>query len=308
MACSQAGGTIVLEGTDHREGVGGWFSVVQCDGCGLARTEPVPVDPGAWYPVGYQQHDAPDTTTTKVVRKAIRRAAVTDRGVTRAVVGMLVPDAAYLGDISPGRRVLDVGAGNGTAVSAFLDAGAIAWGVEPSSAGVSVCRARGLNTVIEGTLESALDSGAIASEGWDLVRMYQVLEHVPDPVATLRRIHGILAPDGRLVIGVPNFDSLARKTMGSSWDGLELPRHLTHFTTSALRMVLQRAGFRVDRVGTVALFGILPGTVDARTAGGERQRGWSSSLPVRAAFYPVELGYAALGKGDGIMASASPAA
>lgn len=308
MACGQTDATPVLAGTDHREGVGGWFSVVECTGCGLARTEPVPVDPGAWYPVGYQQHDAPDTTTTKVVRKAIKRAAVTDRGVTRAVVGTLVPDAAYLGDISPGMRVLDVGAGNGTAVSAFLEAGALAWGVEPSSAAAGVCRARGLSTVVEGTLESALDSGAIASDGWDLVRMYQVLEHVPDPLATLRRIRGILAPGGRLVIGVPNFASLARTTMGSSWDGLELPRHLTHFTPATLRMVLQRAGFRVDRIGTVALFGILPGTVDARTAGGERQRGWSSSLPVRAAFYPVELGYAALGKGDGIMASASLAA
>ncbi len=306
MACGQEGGTTVLSGTDHREGIGGWFSVVACEGCGLARTEPVPVDSGAWYPVGYQQHDAPDTTTTKVVKKAIKRAAMTNRGVTRSLVGTVVPDAAYLGAIQPGMRVLDVGAGNGTAVSALLAAGVIAWGVEPSSAGAAVCRARGLTTVVEGTLEDTLDSGAIASDGWDLVRMYQVLEHVPDPVATLKRIPGILAPGGRLVIGVPNFDSLARRMMGASWDGLELPRHLTHFTPASLRMVLQRAGFRVDRVGTVALFGILPGSVDARTAGGRRQRGWSGSLPVRALFYPVELGYAALGQGDGIMASASP--
>ncbi len=114
-----------------------------------------------------------------------------------------------------------------------------------------------------------------------------------------------MAPGGRLVIGVPNFDSLARKILGASWDGLDLPRHLTHCTPASLRMVLKRAGFRVDRVGTVALFGILPGSVDARTTGGRRQRGWSGSLPIRALFYPVELGYAALGQGDGIMACAS---
>ena len=294
----------MLEGTDHRERVGGWFAVIECDRCGLARTEPVPVDPGAWYPTGYQQHDAPDTATTKVVRRAVTTADRSHRRAGQVALATLVPDAAYLGDLTPGTRVLDVGAGNGNVVAGLRDAGVDAWGVEPSGAGAEIARSRGLATVVEGTLEDALATGAIARSGWDIVRMYQVLEHVPDPVQTLDEIRGILADRGRLIIGVPNLNSLARRTMGASWDGLELPRHLTHFTPRTLRMVLDRAGFRVRRLRTVALFGILPGSLDARTAGGRRQRGWGEALPVRALAYPLEVGYAALGQGDGIIAEA----
>jgi len=302
--CGHTGGRVVLEGTDHREQVGGWFTVLECEGCGLAHTEPVPIDPGAWYPTGYQQHDAPDTTTTKVVRRAVTSAGRSHRRAGQVVLATLVPDAAYLGDLPAGSRVLDVGAGNGNVVAALRDAGADAWGVEPSSAGAAMAHSRGLSTVVEGTLEQALASGSIASSGWDVVRMYQVLEHVPDPVTTLSDIRAILAARGRLIIGVPNLDSLARRALGAAWDGLELPRHLTHFTPRTLRMVLARAGFSVVRLRTVALFGILPGSLDARTAGGRRQRGWGEALPVRALTYPLEVGYAAIGQGDGIIAEA----
>lgn len=303
-ACGAAGGKPILEGTDHRERVGGWFSVVECPSCRLARTEPVPVDPGEWYPQGYQQHDAPDSVTASVVRRAISRSARSRRRWAARATGFVVPDAAYIWPIANGARVLDVGAGNGTAVAALRDAGLDAWGVEPSEAGFSAARARGVQTVIHGTLEDALEREDVPSSGWDLVRLYQVLEHVPDPVATLSVVRSLLAPGGRVVIGVPNFDSLARRMLGSAWDGLELPRHLTHFTPATLRAVLGRAGLRTRRVSTVALFGILPGSIDAATAGRRRQRGWGETLPVRGLSYPIELAYAALGRGDGIMAEA----
>ncbi len=294
----------MLEGTDHREQVGGWFSVVRCPTCGLARTEPVPIDPGAWYPTGYQQHDAPDSLTASVVRRAIRRAARTNRRRAAGMTGFVVPDAAYIWPVPAGARVLDVGAGNGSAVAALLSAGLDAWGVEPSESGVAAAQARGVTTVVHGTLEAAVENGDISGSGWDLVRLYQVLEHVPDPVATMSMVREMLSPTGRVVIGVPNFDSLARRMVGSAWDGLELPRHLTHFTPSTLGTVLQRAGLRVTRMSTVALFGILPGSLDAATAGRRRQRGWGEALPVRGLAYPVELAYAAAGRGDGIMAEA----
>ena len=303
-ACGAPGGSPILEGTDHREQVGGWFSVVECPSCRLARTEPVPVNPGEWYPQGYQQHDAPDSVTASVVRRAISRSARARRRWAAKATGFVVPDAAYIWPVASGSHVLDVGAGNGTAVAALREAGLEAWGVEPSEAGFAAARSRGVGTVIHGTLEDALATGGIAASGWDVVRLYQVLEHVPDPVATLSVVRGLLAPGGRVVIGVPNFDSLARRLLGSAWDGLELPRHLTHFTPATLRAVLGRAGLRAQRVSTVALFGILPGSIDAATAGRRRQRGWGEALPVRGLSYPIELAYAAAGRGDGIMAEA----
>ncbi|MGB1802812.1 MAG: hypothetical protein ACPHQB_01605, partial [Miltoncostaeaceae bacterium] len=94
---------------------------------------------------------------------------------------------------------------------------------------------------------------------------------------------------------------------GGAWDGLELPRHLVHYDRDSLAWVLGLAGLRVVSVRTVPLMGVLPGSLDARTARSERQRGWGDALPVRAALYPVEWGLGVIGQGDGLLAVARPA-
>ena len=131
---------------------------------------------------------------------------------------------------------------------------------------------------------------------------------VPDPLGTLRHIAGALAPGGRLIVGVPNIRSLAARTTRGSWDGLEVPRHLVHYDRDSLRWMLALAGFRVTSMRTTPLMGVLPGSVDARTAGGERQRGWSDALAVRLLAYPLEWGLGVVGQGDGLLAVARLAA
>lgn len=301
--CGSPAARVALTGTDHREGMGGRHSVVVCLGCGLGRVDPWPEDPMAWYPTAYQQHTAL-TVTGKVVEAAIR--ALSTRalpGSVRRAATAVVPDADMGGALAPGCKVLDVGAGNGTAVRALLAAGVDAHGVEPEERAVAAARAAGAGTVVEGTLDSA----AVEDVPWHVIRMYQTLEHMPDPVGALRRAREILAPGGRVVVGVPNFGALARRAFGPSWDGLELPRHLHHFTRTSLTRTLGAAGLRVSDMRTVALFGLLPASLDARTAGGGRQRGWGHSVPLRAAMYPVELLVAAAGGGDGLIAVAHAA-
>lgn len=287
----------VLSGTDHREGMGGWFSVLVCRDCGLGRVDPWPEDPMAWYPDAYQQHTA-QTLTGRAVEAAIRGTATRPMAsAARRLVTGVVPDADMGGPLPPGTRLLDVGAGNGAAVRALCAAGVDAHGIEPEQRAVSAAREAGVTTVSVGTLEANPLDGDV----WDVVRMNQVLEHVPDPVDALRRVRALLAPGGRAVIGVPNFGSLARRAVGASWDGLELPRHLHHFTRASLTRALAEAGLEVASMRTVALFGVLPASIDAVTAGGRRQRGWGRSVPLRAVLYPVELAIAAAGGGDGLV-------
>jgi SAM-dependent methyltransferase len=138
--------------------------------------------------------------------------------------------------------------------------------------------------------------------------MSQVLEHVPDPLATLGEIRALLAPGGRLIVGVPNIRSLAARATRGSWDGLEMPRHLVHYDRDSLTWVLALAGFRVASMRTTPLMGVLAGSVDARTTGGDRQRGWGDLLPVRLLAYPLEWGLGVVGQGDGLLAVARPAA
>jgi SAM-dependent methyltransferase len=221
---------------------------------------------------------------------------------------VVIPEAETGGAMRPGMKVLDVGAGTGGAVLAFRQAGHEAWGVEPSARAVEVAHEQGNRWVLHGSLDALLHDDGLPDGPWDVIRMSQVLEHVPDPLATLGEIRALLAPGGRLIVGVPNIRSLAARATRGSWDGLEMPRHLVHYDRDSLTWVLALAGFRVASMRTTPLMGVLAGSVDARTTGGDRQRGWGDLLPVRLLAYPLEWGLGVVGQGDGLLAVARPAA
>jgi SAM-dependent methyltransferase len=71
------------------------------------------------------------------------------------------------------------------------------------------------------------------------------LEHAHDPLVVLTDARRLLGPGGRLTVTVPNFDSMSFRWFGAGWVGLDLPRHLTHFTPATLRRMLEQAGFGV---------------------------------------------------------------
>ena len=75
--------------------------------------------------------------------------------------------------------------------------------------------------------------------------LVDVLEHAHDPLALLIAARQMLLSGGQLSVTVPNLDGNAFRWFGSAWTGLDLPRHLLHFTPATLRRVLERAGFRV---------------------------------------------------------------
>jgi SAM-dependent methyltransferase len=81
--------------------------------------------------------------------------------------------------------------------------------------------------------------------------MWQSLEHVHDPLEVLQEAHRLLVPGGRIWIAVPNIDSLPYRWFGAAWFGLDLPRHLTHFTPWTLHLMLEQAEFRVSPVQMV---------------------------------------------------------
>jgi hypothetical protein len=74
--------------------------------------------------------------------------------------------------------------------------------------------------------------------------MWHALEHVHAPMQILREANRLLVPGGKLHVAVPNIDSLPFRWFGSTWYGLDVPRHLTHFAPWTLHLMLERAGFR----------------------------------------------------------------
>jgi 2-polyprenyl-3-methyl-5-hydroxy-6-metoxy-1,4-benzoquinol methylase len=137
-----------------------------------------------------------------------------------------------------GRRLLDVGAYIGVFVEV---AGAAAWnaqGIEPSGWAVSIAKERGLN-VRHGIQE---DLGAEAGT-FDVVTMWDVIEHVHDPAGEIRGARALLKPGGLLVIHTMDVDSVFAKVSGSRWPWL-MDMHLNYFSRRSLSRLVEREGMR----------------------------------------------------------------
>jgi SAM-dependent methyltransferase len=101
-----------------------------------------------------------------------------------------------------------------------------------------MARDRGI-TVHQGSVQNA----AFPDEFFDVVTMWHVLEHVPDPRETLGELRRILKPNGLLVVEVPDSASVTFRLCGDRWLQLDIPRHLQHFTPKTLVRILEDAKF-----------------------------------------------------------------
>jgi SAM-dependent methyltransferase len=80
--------------------------------------------------------------------------------------------------------------------------------------------------------------------------MTDVLEHLPDPVGSLRRCRELLAPGGRLLITTPAVGCMSQRLLGRVWFQFK-DEHLRLFTPEALRTALERAGLEIEATGAV---------------------------------------------------------
>ncbi|HWY79977.1 MAG TPA: class I SAM-dependent methyltransferase [Candidatus Sulfotelmatobacter sp.] len=89
---------------------------------------------------------------------------------------------------------------------------------------------------------------ALPKETYDLITLWDVIEHVPDPVATLKKIYTLLKPGGMLVLTTPDAGSLPAKLTQHRWIGYKLSdEHLTYFSLKTLRNICEEAGLSIIR-------------------------------------------------------------
>ena len=140
-----------------------------------------------------------------------------------------------------GRKLLDVGAYIGVFLEVAQQSGWDATGVEPSEWAVREGRKRGLN-LVEGTLDSA----AIKSQTFDLITMWDVIEHVTDPKAELTKAFNLLNPGGTIVVHTMDIDSLAARILRGRWPWL-MAMHVHFFSQRTLQKMMQDVGFEIVR-------------------------------------------------------------
>jgi len=149
-----------------------------------------------------------------------------------------------IGPIAPGERVIDIGSGDGRLLRLLAEHECTVVGIEPY--------AEQGDTGPE-VLARAVEALGAPAERADVVVLWHVLEHLDDPVAGLRGAVGALGDRGRIVISVPNLDSLQARIGGRRWFHLDVPRHAVHFTRRGLVRLIERSGLAVTRSSNVVL-------------------------------------------------------
>jgi SAM-dependent methyltransferase len=251
--CGAADAAPLWATPDRAFSVPGIYAVARCLRCGFLYQRPRVRDDrlADCYPDHYPRHQEPSPRipfkggSARV--RAVRWALAWGLGYTvwrAGGAGLLTRLRGRLmlrrlrWDCPPWRgrgRYLDVGCGSGGALGVARALGWQVAGVEVDAAAAAKAR----------RFSARVHAGDLQTAPFDLITAFHVLEHVPDPVGAVRRMLGWLAPEGLLVIEVPNAGGLGARLFGRAWSGLELPRHLSHFTPATLERAVEQAGGRV---------------------------------------------------------------
>lgn len=146
----------------------------------------------------------------------------------------------YLDMALPYRRngnLLDFGCGIGGFVDAAEREGWNAYGIDISPS-VEVAKAHGLNAY-----HCPIDELPISDHYFDVITLFDVIEHIVDLQKTVLDIRRLLRPNGALICITPNLNSLSSKLLGSKWNAIQPDDHVTLFTKDTLTYFLQTTGF-----------------------------------------------------------------
>ncbi|MFN8489837.1 MAG: class I SAM-dependent methyltransferase [Caldilineaceae bacterium] len=212
----------------------GKYGVVKCRTCGLGQTYPFPSD--------HQQSEV--NLNVYSLEKRLQAYNIRFNELLKRYQKQLIEIEKYRTPAT--KNLLDIGCSLGFFLVAARKMGFATYGVELSKETADYARTQQNLEIFCGTLEQAN-----YSEGqFDVITLWDVLEHVPDLHNLLTEIHRILCNKGLLVIQSPNMDSLMAEIGREYWNWWLLPDHLYHFTPDTLESLLRNHGFIISATYT----------------------------------------------------------
>jgi len=214
--------------------IDGFFNLVKCRKCGLMYLNPRPTidEMTRYYPSDYHAYKPLDNLSLFArldywygIRKRCR--AVIARTSLK------------------GGRILDIGCATGSFLAMMRRLGNWEpYGVEINSEAANYARKYfGLNVFVGDLIDAHYPDCF-----FDVVTLWNVLEHLHHPQATLFEIGRIIRPGGLLVISLPNPNCIEAKVFKQYWAGLDAPRHLYIYSQHTLQRALELAGFMVKEI------------------------------------------------------------
>jgi SAM-dependent methyltransferase len=203
-------------------------TVVECLGCGLRALNPMPS-------LGDMEEINEETV------HPFFNATLEDEESYRHYFAKKLDD---LQKQQPSGRLLDVGCGAGFFLDAARKRGYDVAGVDLSPVPATYARdTLGLNV----TIGSLYDYKA-PSNSFDVVTIFQTIEHDPHTAALSAELYRILKPGGLLMVTTPAADGFVARAMGKRWFGYRNVEHITFFSRRSLSRALQDAGFEITFV------------------------------------------------------------
>lgn len=209
------------------------FTIVKCDKCGFAFTNPIPLETEISKYYESDEYISHSNTSKGLVNFLYQKV----RNYT------LDQKVNLLQKLGSGRKLLDIGCGTGEFLGRTKKHGFITEGIEPSKAAKKQA-IENFSLSVNG--EAHL--GTLPSDSYDFITMWHVLEHVyhlNDRIAELKRL---IKPDGHIIIAVPNLNSFDALKYKEHWAAYDLPRHLYHFSEQDIKALAKKHGLTVTQV------------------------------------------------------------
>ena len=140
-------------------------------------------------------------------------------------------------------RLLEVGCSSGEKICFVRHYGWQADGIEPSHDASAEARKLGIDVQACPLEEANLPPGY-----YDVIELSHVFEHLSDPAKCIAKLRDALTPGGRILLNLPNGDSLGHKLFGRAWRGLEVPRHYGVYSRRSLEKLCRSMGLKVNNV------------------------------------------------------------
>jgi SAM-dependent methyltransferase len=236
IVCGPTRASVVVQGPDRSGAVSGRFSLLKCQKCGLVFLWPLPSKEAlsSFYGKDYPEHQLPELESKTVPW-------VFSRFFRNLGLNRLCRLAIRFSGSSEG-RLLDIGAATGLFLAQMRKWGK--WdlfGIEPHPRPARYARdVLGLK-VFSGTFQDQF----FPDEFFQVITLWNVFEHLPDPIESLKKINRLLSPSGILILSLPYLESLEARLFGKYWAGWEVPRHLYLFPWQTLTRLLEENGFEV---------------------------------------------------------------